>query len=32
MAWTPAAAATDRAGNACLTTVINEAAPADIDF
>ena len=32
MAWTPAAAATDRAGNACLTTAINEAAPADIEF
>jgi len=32
MAWTPAAAATDRAGNACATTVINEAAPADIEF
>ena len=32
MVWTPAAAATDRAGNACLTTVVNEAAPADIDF
>jgi hypothetical protein len=32
MAWTPAAAATDRAGNACTTTVLNEAAPADIEF
>ncbi|HEX5040230.1 MAG TPA: hypothetical protein VFW95_08865 [Candidatus Limnocylindria bacterium] len=32
MSWTPAAAATDRAGNACLTTVITEAAPADIEF
>jgi hypothetical protein len=30
--WTPIATATDRAGNACLTTVVNEAAPGDIDF
>ena len=32
MVWTPVATVTDRAGNACLTTVANEAAPADIDF
>jgi len=32
MVWTPVATVTDRAGNACLTTVVNEAAPADIDF
>jgi hypothetical protein len=32
MSWTPAAAATDRAGNACLTTVVPEALPADVEF
>jgi hypothetical protein len=32
MIWTPAAAATDRAGNACQTTNATEALPLDIDF
>ncbi len=32
MAWTPAAAATDRAGNACVTTVLNETGAADVEF
>lgn len=33
MAWTPSAAATDRAGNACQTTVITEVnPPVDIDL
>ena len=32
MAWTPSAAATDRAGNAISTTVFNEPAPLDFDF
>ena len=32
MAWTPAIAATDLAGNACALTVANEATPLDRDF
>ena len=32
MAWTPATGATDRAANTCMTTVVNEAAPADVEF
>jgi hypothetical protein len=32
MAWTPVIGATDRAGNTCMTTVVNEAAPADVEF
>jgi hypothetical protein len=32
MAWTPQTGATDRAANTCMTTVINEAAPADVEF
>jgi hypothetical protein len=32
MAWTPAATATDRAGNALSTTLFNEPAPLDFDF
>ncbi|MDQ3148404.1 MAG: hypothetical protein M3Q38_00565 [Chloroflexota bacterium] len=32
MTWTPSATATDRAGNVCQTTVITEAAPADVEF
>ena len=32
MTWTPSAAATDRAGNACATTTVTEAGSADRDF
>lgn len=32
MAWTPATGATDRAANTCMTTVVNEGAPADVEF
>jgi hypothetical protein len=32
MAWTPSATATDRAGNACQTTVTNETGTADVEF
>ena len=32
MIWTPAAAATDRAANACQTTNATEALPLDVDF
>jgi hypothetical protein len=32
MVWTPAAAATDLAGNACALTAANEGGAADIDF
>ena len=32
MIWTPSATATDRAGNACHTTIATEAIPLDIDF
>jgi hypothetical protein len=32
MAWTPSATATDRAGNACSTTVVNEGGAGDIEF
>ncbi len=32
MAWTPSATATDRAGNACSTTVVNESGPGDVEF
>lgn len=32
MAWTPSATATDRAGNACTTTVVNESGAGDIEF
>ena len=32
MAWTPATGATDRAANTCMTTAVNEAAPADVEF
>ena len=32
MAWTPTATVTDRAGNACTTTVANETGAADIEF
>jgi hypothetical protein len=32
MSWTPVATATDRAGNACQTTVANETGAADVDF
>lgn len=32
MVWTPAAAATDLAGNACLTTALTEGGVADVEF
>jgi hypothetical protein len=32
MAWTPSSFATDLAGNACSTTVVNETSPAGKDF
>ena len=33
MSWTPSATATDIAGNACTTTVVNEVTPpADVEF
>jgi len=32
MIWTPSATATDRAGNACATTVANESGANDLDF
>ena len=32
MIWTPSATATDRAGNACQTTVANESGANDLDF
>jgi hypothetical protein len=32
MAWTPTATMTDRAGNACQTTVANESGAADVEF
>ena len=32
MAWTPVATPTDRAGNACQTTVANETGAADVEF
>jgi hypothetical protein len=32
MSWTPVTGATDRAANACMTTVVTEAAPADVEF
>jgi hypothetical protein len=32
MAWTPSASATDRAGNACSTTAVNEGGGNDVDF
>jgi hypothetical protein len=32
MVWTPAATATDRAGNAISTSAFNEPAPVDFDF
>jgi hypothetical protein len=32
MAWTPSATATDRADNACQTTVANETGTADVEF
>lgn len=32
MAWTPVNTITDRAGNACATTVTNETGGADVDF
>jgi hypothetical protein len=32
MVWTPAAGATDRAGNACTTVVVNETGAADREF
>jgi hypothetical protein len=32
MAWTPSATATDRAGNACQTTVATESGVADLEF
>jgi hypothetical protein len=32
MAWTPSASATDRAGNACSVTAVNEGGGNDVDF
>jgi hypothetical protein len=32
MVWTPSATATDRAGNACATTVLTEGGAADVEF
>jgi hypothetical protein len=32
MSWTPSAATTDPAGNACSTTIVTESGPADRQF
>ncbi|MDP9302408.1 MAG: signal peptidase I, partial [Actinomycetota bacterium] len=32
MVWTPSASATDRAGNACSTTAVNESGGNDVEF
>jgi len=32
MTWTPSAAATDRAGNACSTAAVTESGPQDLEF